>query len=35
MGIREIEDKLRMKELMKKKAAELKMVELDNKVCDH
>jgi len=31
MGIREIEDKLRMKELMKKKAAELKMVELENK----
>jgi len=31
MGIREIEDKLNMRELMKKKAAELKMKELENK----
>src|SRR5271157_498824 len=31
MGIRDIEDKMRIKELMKKKAAELKMVELENK----
>lgn len=31
MGLREIEDKMKMRELMKKKAAELKMAQLENK----
>jgi predicted HTH transcriptional regulator len=31
MGLREIEDRMKMRELMKKKAAELRMVELENK----
>jgi len=31
MGIREIEDRMKMRELMKKKAAELRMYQLENK----
>jgi hypothetical protein len=31
MGLRDIEDRLKMRELMKKKAAELRMMELENK----